>query len=165
LKRTGPPKKPTSLKLLQGTFRRDRVAPNEAKPETAIPEMPKHLSPIAQKEWQAMTAELYNLGLLSRIDGAALAAYCECYNDWVESSAKCATGEGPNGEPLDRKVIKTAAGNYIENPYYSIKKRSMELMHKFLTEFGMTPASRTRINAIEPTTAKASADPAEKYFG
>jgi P27 family predicted phage terminase small subunit len=142
MKRTGPPKKPTNLKLIQGTFRKDRVAGHEPQPEIEIPPVPAHLSDEAKVEWGRVSQELYQLGLLSRIDRAALAAYCECWSDWVEASRLCATKDGQ-----DRKVIKTAAGNFVENPYYSIKKRSAELMHKFLTEFGMTPASRTRIHA------------------
>lgn len=158
MKRTGPPKKPTALKLLQGTFRQDRVANHEAKPEVEIPPVPSHLSDEAKVEWGRVSQELATLGLLTRIDRAALAAYCECWSDWVDASRKCV---GPDGK--DRKVIVTgerlkydkdghvterSGGNPIENPYFSIKKRSAELMHKFLVEFGMTPAARTRINAV-----------------
>ena len=155
---SGPPKKPTNLKLIQGTFRKDRAAPNEAQPESAIPPVPAHISDEAKVEWERISQELLQLGLLSRIDRAALAAYCESWSDWVDASRACSTSEGK-----DRKVIKTQSGNYIENPYYTIKKRSMEIMHKFLTEFGMTPAARTRINA--KLTEQKSADPADKYFG
>lgn len=136
----GPPKKPTSLKLLHGTYMGDR--PNEVRPESAIPEIPAHLSPEAKAEWARVAEELSMLDLLTRIDRAALAAYCECWSDWVEASRMCATSE----DGKDRKVIRTEAGNFIENPYYSIKKRSLELMHKFLIEFGMSPASRGRID-------------------
>jgi P27 family predicted phage terminase small subunit len=146
---TGPPKKPTKLKLLEGTYRKSRAVNNEANPEAATPIVPDHLSAEAKAEWGRVCSELEALGLLARIDRAALAAYCHCWADWVEASAMCATG--PGGQ--DRKVIKTVAGNFMENPYYSIVKRSLELMHKFLTEFGMTPASRTRINA-EPVSDK-----------
>jgi P27 family predicted phage terminase small subunit len=145
VKRSGPPKTPTNLKLLKGTFRQDRVAPNEPKPEVAIPPVPPHLSDEAKVEWVRVSGELATLGLLTRIDRAALATYCECWSDWVKATTKVhETGE----------VIKTTAGNVIENPYYSIKKRSAELMHKFLTEFGMTPASRTRINAAPQESEK-----------
>jgi len=151
VKRSGPPKTPTNLKLLRGTFRQDRVAPNEPKPEAVIPPVPSHLSDEAKVEWGRVSQELYQLGLLSRIDRAALATYCECWSDWVKATMKVhETGE----------VIKTAAGNVIENPYYSIKKRAAELMHKFLTEFGMTPASRTRINA-EPVPQ----EPSDRWKG
>lgn len=138
MKQTGPPKKPTALKLIQGTYRKDRVAGNEPKPEIAIPAVPTELSGEAKEEWTRVSEELRQLGLLSRIDRAALAAYCECWADFIEATKKTVELG---------KVIKTAAGNVIENPYYTIKKRSAELMHKFLTEFGMTPASRTRIDA------------------
>ena len=142
--RTGPPKKPTSLKLIQGTFRKDRVSVNEPRPKTAIPPVPEHLSDEAKAEYARVSQDLAQLGLLSRIDRAALAAYCECWADWVEATRFCST----TADGQSRKVVKTAAGNIVENPYFSIKKRSAELMHKFLTEFGMTPASRTSINAL-----------------
>jgi P27 family predicted phage terminase small subunit len=139
---SGPPKKPTSLKLLQGTFRRDRAPSNEPKPEIAIPDVPPHLSAEAQAEWVRVSHDLVKLGLLSKIDRAALSAYCEAWSDFVDATRLCSTQDGK-----DRKVLITKEGNVIENPYFSIKKRTMEIMHKFLIEFGMTPASRTRIEA------------------
>lgn len=157
MKHSGPPKKPTRLKVIQGTFRADRATVNEPKPEPGIPVVPAHLSDEAKVEWGRVTQDLEALGLLTRIDRAALAAYCEWWSDWVDATRKCI---GESGKDL--KVIKTgerilydaegriterSGGNFVENPYYSIKKRAAELMHKFLTEFGMTPASRTRISA------------------
>lgn len=164
----GPPRKPTKLKLVAGTNRKDRAVEHEAEPEPAIPPIPGHLSEEAQAEWARVSQELYELGLLSRIDRAALAAYCECWSDWVDASRKCV---GPDGKDL--KVIKTgeklkygppdvhgnqpilerSGGNFIENPFFTIKKRSAELLHKFLVEFGMTPASRSRINVLAPPGA------------
>src|SRR5215813_4818923 len=125
---SGPPKKPSALKLLQGTFRADRTSPNEPKPEIAIPDVPAHLSAEAKAEWERLAPELARLGLLSRIDRGALAGYCEAWSDFVDATRQCATT--PDGK--DRKVLVTKDGNVIENPYYSIKKRSMEIMHKFL---------------------------------
>lgn len=142
MSREGRPPKPRALKLLQGTFRKERAL-SEPEPTREIPPVPGHLSDEAKVEWGRVSQELYSLGLLTRIDRGALAAYCEAWSDWVEATRMCATTDGK-----DRKVIKTAAGNFIENPYYSIKKRAAELMHKFMTEFGMTPASRTRIESI-----------------
>lgn len=153
------PKKPTALKLLQGTYRSDRAVNNEPKPKPAIPEVPTHLSDEAKVEWGRITEQLAGIGLLTKIDRAALAAYCECWADWVDASRLCASSVDEHGKKTDRKVIKTAAGNFVENPYFSIKKRSAELMHKFLVEFGMTPASRSKISA-QPTGA-APANPFE----
>jgi P27 family predicted phage terminase small subunit len=168
------PKKPTNLKVLQGTFRKDRAPKNEPMPEVEIPAVPAHLSDEAKVEWGRVSEELCTLGLLSRIDRAALAAYCECWADWVDASKMCASRDGQ-----DRKVIKTGeklkhdkdgnvtertGGNFIENPYYSIKKRSAELMHKFLVEFGMTPASRSRINTLVDAPINSAKKNTDKNF-
>lgn len=147
MKQTGPPRKPTALKILQGSFRPHLAAPHEPKPEIEIPPVPAQLSDEAKVEWGRISQELVQLGLLTRIDQAQLAAYCEFRADFLHACTMCQAKDGQ-----DRKVIKTAAGNFVENPYYSIKKRSAEMMHKFATEFGLSPASRTRINAepVEP---------------
>jgi P27 family predicted phage terminase small subunit len=109
-----------------------------------MPQVPPHLSHEAKVEWERVSQQLYQLGLLSNIDRAALAAYCEAWSDFVDASKKCIGEYG-----ADRKVLRGNGENagYFENPYFTIKKRSMELMKSFLTEFSMTPASRTRINA------------------
>lgn len=151
----GPPKKPTALKLLEGTYRADRVSKNEPRPKIEAPEPPECLSGEALKEWQRIVKELFVLGLMTRIDRAALAAYCQAWADFHNARERVEAAG---------LVLKTVNGNFQENPFYTIQKRSMELMHKFLTEFGMTPASRTRINGTA-STAPDSDDPAEKYFG
>ncbi len=150
------PPVPTKLKLLRGTQRADRANHNEPQPTQEIPPVPAHLSDEAKVEWGRVSQELATLGLLTRLDRAALAAYCDCWSDYVDASRLCASHAGPDGKPLDRKVIKTRDGNLVENPYYSIKKRSLELMHKFLTGFGMDPSSRTRINAAPAEQEKPS---------
>src|SRR4051812_27624862 len=86
--RRGPPAKPTKLKLVEGTFRQDRGSINEAKPEVAIPPIPKDLTDEAKVEWIRISEELQMVGLLSRIDRAALAAYCESWARWRVAEAK-----------------------------------------------------------------------------
>lgn len=155
----GPPKKPTSLKLLTGSYREDRVAKDEPQPKKNMPKAPKHFSPLALEEWDRIVQELYDLGLMTNLDRAALVAYCEFWEAYVKSAEK-----------LQKMglVITTQAGNQVENPYFSIKKRAAELMHKFLIEFGMTPASRTRISATplgKPDEKDGDTQEEQKYFG
>lgn len=156
--RTGRPTKPTNLKVIQGTFRKGR-AKNEATPPIEIPEVPGELSDAAKAEWGRVSQDLFQLGLLSRIDRAALAAYCEAWADYLDAMQRVATiGKViKTGEKVIQKpdgTIEKSGGNFIENPYFSIKKRSAELMHKFLIEFGLTPASRSRINVSDEDAPK-----------
>ena len=48
---------------------------------------------------------------------------------------------------LDIGVEVHAHQTAIQNPLVGIANRAMELMHKFLGEFGLTPSSRTRLQA------------------
>src|SRR5262245_44167589 len=138
-----PPKLPTSLKLLRGTYRASRAPKNEPKPAAENLPAPDHLTGDARAEWERIAPELAKVGLLTRIDQTALALYCEFYADWRDASKRCAT----DADGRERKVISQRSGNIVENPYYAIKRRSAEMMHKFLTAFGMTPVARSNIEA------------------
>lgn len=152
----GPPKKPTLLKLAEGTYREDRVAKDEPKPKARVPNPPKHMGKIALEEWHRLVEELKELGLITNLDRAALVVYCDLWEHYVIASEKVKT---------QGQVIQTSNGNTIENPQFSIKKRAAEMMHKFLIEFGMTPASRTRISATPLSKGKDEKDSdEEKYF-
>jgi phage terminase small subunit len=35
-----------------------------------------------------------------------------------------------------------------QNPWLQVANKQLEIMHKYLSEFGMTPASRSRVNAM-----------------
>jgi P27 family predicted phage terminase small subunit len=129
-KRPGRPKRPDHLKLIAGTLRTAQPK-NELQPETMIPPVPDHLSDEAKAEYQRITIELAKLRLISKLDRAALAAYAECWSDYVGAARLYAAAT----DAEERKI------------YYGIKKRSLELMHKFLREFGMSPAARSGIES------------------
>jgi P27 family predicted phage terminase small subunit len=155
MKKDGPSRTPTNIKLLRGTFRGDRAVSNEAQLPDAIPPVPPHLSDEAKVEWGRITQDLYAAGLLKNVDRAALCAYCDAWSDYVDASSRVkAMGTVVTTKKVIQKDGTETGGNIIENPYYSVKKRSMELMYRFLTEFGMTPASRSRIEADPPGSAE-----------
>ncbi len=88
---------------------------------------------------------------LSRIDRAALAAYCQAWGRWVEA------------EEALRKygvMIKSPSGFPMQSPYLAIANKAMEQMRAMLTEFGMSPSSRTRVHADPNLTM----DPTDAYF-
>lgn len=135
--RAGRKPKPTKLKLLDGETHQDRINRNEPQPLTNGTTCPKHLTPAAKQEWKRIYPELRRMGLISKVDRVALAAYCEAYALWVEYKQIVA----------DKGALyKTALGNVITSPALSVMNKALEQMHKYLTEFGMTPASRSRIS-------------------
>lgn len=147
----GRKKTPTKLKVLQGTFRKDRANENEPMPEIKIPNPPDHLSDVALKEWKDISEYLYGLGLLSGIDRSMLAMYCQAYSRWVKYENVVAE----KGE-----LIKTANGNVILSPAMWVVNKAMDQCHKYLTEFGCSPASRAKVTAIK---SKEKEDPWEEF--
>lgn len=135
---------PTNLKVLKGTLRKDRLL-NEPQPEICIPDPPSVLDEIALEEWHSISVLLYEQGLLTELDRAMLAGYCTTFSRWVKAEAAL---------KKSAMLIKTSKNSLVQNPLISISNKSMELMHMFLSEFGMSPSSRTRINVL--TKAKSS---------
>jgi len=130
--------KPTRIKEIEGNPGKRALNRREPRPESALPPCPGHLDEEAKAEWGRISPELVRLGLLASIDRAALAAYCQAWSRWVDAETNL------------RKygaVIKTPKGYPIQNPYLGIANTAIDLMRKFLTEFGMTPSSRSRISA------------------
>ncbi len=46
---------------------------------SALPRCPPHLDAIAHKEWRRLATPMYEAGILTLADRAALAAYCQAY--------------------------------------------------------------------------------------
>lgn len=141
---TGRPPKPTRLKVIEGNPGRRPLNANEPKPEIALPDPPISLKGLAREEWDAMAQELYKLKLLSKIDRAALAAYCQAwaiFNSAVETLNDMAARD----ELSHGVMIKTKSGNVIQNPVVGTINKAARDMVRFASEFGMTPSARARI--------------------
>ena len=137
--------KPAKLHLLHGN--KHKVKDTTPILDSQIPEMPDFLSAEAIEEWNAITPELNAIGLLATIDKAGLAAYCQAYGRW----RKMETMLNKTGVIYKKKVKNNktgrmvATGELLTNPLLWIANRAMEQMRQFLTEFGMTPSSRSRV--------------------
>jgi P27 family predicted phage terminase small subunit len=132
--------KPTALKVLSGNPGK-RPLPTEPELVRAIPRCPRHLDGEARREWRRIAGELYEAGLLTRVDRAALAAYCQAWARWVEAEEKV--------RELGA-VVKTPTGCLMQNPWLGVANRALDEMRRFLVEFGMTPSSRTRVKVESP---------------
>lgn len=128
--------KPTRLKMLTGNPGRRPLNENEPRPEPAVPDCPSELGPVAQREWNRLVGELSALRLLTNLDRAALAAYCGAYGLWAEAT-----------EAIQKygAMVKSPSGFPIQSPYVAIANRQAEIMMRIASEFGFTPASRSRI--------------------
>lgn len=167
----GPKKEPTNLKLVKGNPGKRPLNKKEPKPKISLPSAPDHLCFSAKHEWKRVAKALYDLGLLSELDRAALAAYCNAYGRWVaaEKKLKAAAKEDPEYGGL---LIETSNGNLIQNPLVGIANTARKEMARLAGEFGMTPSARTGIEAAplgadlpgQEQTPNADYDEDDKFF-
>jgi P27 family predicted phage terminase small subunit len=127
---------PAHLKLLQGNPGKRGGSPSEPSQRHA-PTCPSHLCPPAKAEWKRLATQLTVLRILTELDRAALAAYCQAYGRWVEAERKL------QETPM---LLKLPSGYVQQNPWLTIANKQLELMHKYLTEFGLSPVARSRVS-------------------
>lgn len=106
-----------------------------------MPRPPENLSDDEKAKWKAIVRELHPLGLVTTIDKDALSMYCVIFVRW-QKAERMVRDKG--------EIIKTAAGNIIQNPYLSIANRALDQLNKLGAEFGMTPSSRSRVKVEAP---------------
>ena len=141
----GRPRKPTALKILQGNPGRRPLEPEkEPQPDAAIPVCPAGLSKRALAEWHRITPHLYKLGLLSEIDLSGLAGYCICFGELFEAEAMI---KKVGRWKVDQKIVKA-------------RDEALKQMRGYIVEFGLTPASRSRVRVDKKREAEVPEDEA-----
>lgn len=103
----------------------------------ALPRCPAHLNVVARREWRRLASALHSVGVLTVADRAALAVYCQAYSRWVEAEEKLAT------TPM---LLKAPSGYVQQSPWLTVANKQMELMGRYMSELGLTPVARARLD-------------------
>lgn len=137
----GPKPVPDNVHRLNNNPSKKRLNfdPNTAVP-VEIPECPDFLSEAAKQEWDRITVDLFRFGLVSKIDRAALAVYCQAYARLAQIETEL------NNKGLEGLTQKTPNGYEVPSALIILAKQQIEIMKSFLAEFGMTPSARVRVN-------------------
>ena len=160
--RRGPKPKPTKLKLVEGNPGHRPLNQNEPEPPADMPDRPAFLDAYAVEEWDRQAPHLYGMGVLTIVDGATFAAYCMAYSRWRQAEEALAKEARTDDKTKAAgTVIKTTSGNLIQNPLVGVANAARRDMMRFAAEFGLTPSSRSNIEA-----GKRDKDETDKkYFG
>lgn len=169
----GPKPKPTELKELEGTARKDRAAPNQPRPKVKIPSAPAWLGPDAKAEWRRVTKQLAALKMIAELDRTTLGLYCQALQEYLDAvralEAERAHQDLLRARRADEMVLRkaaagatdvddeplspnhgltawTAQGSRTVHPLVSIRNEAWKRVLKAAAEFGMSPSSRTRIS-------------------
>jgi P27 family predicted phage terminase small subunit len=136
----GPRPVPTHLKMLRGNPGCYPLNMDEPQPLlfSSVPEAPAFLSGYAREEWNRVIPELHRMKLVTLVDIPTFAAYCLAYERWrtAEELAK-----------VRGLMVQTRGGPFRVNPLIGLAERAAAQMVRYASEFGLTPASRSRITA------------------
>ena len=146
--------KPTAIKLVEGNPGKRPLNTNEPKPKSKAPSCPKWLEGEAKKEWRRLAKQMEQLGILTEVDRAAFAGYCQAYARWKEAE-EFISKHGA--------IVKTPSGYWQQVPQVSIAQQYLKQMSKFCEQFGLTPASRSRI--VADSTQGDAGDEMERLLG
>jgi P27 family predicted phage terminase small subunit len=146
------PRKPTNILHLAGAFKKNpsrlRERAQEPKLPKGIGEPPDWLDTHAVEEWARVVPDLEGAGVTSRVESTALGAYCQAVSRLRKAEAEIFR---------DGITIMTDSG-LKKHPAVGIAERAALIMAKLASEFGMTPASRSRVTAKPTNEAKPDAE-------
>jgi P27 family predicted phage terminase small subunit len=142
------------LKILRGNPGRRPLPTDEPRPDRAIPDAPDFLSAEALKEWDRLTVELDAVGLLTNLDRAALAAYCQAYGRWLLAERMVAN--------MGTLLTSKRTGVLYQNPYLGVANRAQEQLRHLGPLFGLDPSSRGRLKVSPPEPEEDPLDQLEK---
>ena len=142
--------KPTALKQLEGNPGKRALNHEEPQPDKVAPEMPKGMAKAAQREYKRMVPKLLKLGLLSEIDGKALASYCDAVAI-IEAARRELKEHGQyyvsHYADKDGNLV---VGEIKTNPAVNDLLKATAMKKSFEIEFGLTPASRAKLKVEKP---------------
>ncbi len=142
---------------LDGTYRKDRHgAIKNPEPPTGRPEIPAELCEVAHAEWDRMMWRLEQSQSVTKVDDAVVFQYCRLYAE-TETVAELQSEAQASLKILEenvREIAKTdlmalfqeigAMRKLISKCTDQLRNGRMAI-RQYLVEFGLTPASRSRI--------------------
>ena len=146
--------KPTAMKVLEGNPGKRPLNEHEPTPPKGTLRCPTWLEAEAKKEWRRLAPSLEAMGVLTSVDITAFSGYCQAYARWKEAE-EFISQHG--------SIFQTPSGYVQQVPQVSIAQQNLKIMQSFCSEFGLTPATRSRIiaNSGEGTD---ESDPMEKLL-
>jgi P27 family predicted phage terminase small subunit len=127
---------------MRGSWRSKRN-PREPRPEPGRPRCPRWLDKEAKAMWRRLVPQLDTMGVLTRVDGNALARYCSLWSRWKKAEeflmerGDVYLAKDQNGQVKDVKPY----------PQVRIAAQLSEQLLRLEAQFGLTPASRARLEA------------------
>ena len=127
---------PSKIRALRGNPDKRKPNPNEPKPATGLARCPAYLSDDGKRAWARLAIVINGMGVGSRADGLALEILAEVHARLIKARKEIA----------DEGITVASAQGVKKNPAVTVAVECERLISSFAAEFGLTPASRTRLS-------------------
>ena len=140
---------PQELKKKRGTARKDRAPENPVTVTKAKPAKttPSFLKAKGKMMYERSVGHLHSMGLLSTVDDTSLELLAMAYQEWYSAELKLMK-EG--------RIYETYAANGAKvlkpHPAAAQSSDAWRRIRMMLIEFGLTPASRSKLERPEGRT-------------
>ena len=147
-------RKPTAMKVIEGTWRADRARPNEPAPRRARPRPPGRLSPLAREAWTQIVGIADALGVLAGADALAVESFAEAVADLRAARESLSLPLIVNGVTLCAGGVRYYTSGRPEAPFFRARPelRQIEAADKrvagWIARFGFSPADRGKVSAL-----------------
>ena len=98
--------------------------------------------------------------LITQLDMAPLAAYCDAWGEYVQAREQIAKPAAEGGGFM----VKTPNDYEVQSPWVAIANKAFERMLKVGVEFGLTPSARNRVAANPQLPLFGDDDPMEGFL-
>lgn len=142
----GRPRKPTEIKIADGTYRkhRDKGRGKEVKQQAleGIPDPPEHLGETGRVKWIEAASWLLQCGILEPRYLHSLLLYGEAW-DRKERAENAVREQG--------EYLTTFTGGMQKHPAMNVIREAFDQIHKLHGQFGFTPSASASIHQIQQT--------------
>jgi P27 family predicted phage terminase small subunit len=151
--------KPLRIQIAEGDTRKRGVsklkelAEREPKAERGLPPCPDHLMGRARDAWHFWSEELAQMKLDHRPDAPALECLCSAY----ALASTAADDVALHGTIIEEPVVvdgQVVGMRRRKNPAVEIANAAWRNVRGFCSDFGFSPAARTRIALEKPDTTE-----------
>lgn len=150
-----PARKPTQLKVLEGTARADRLKAGEPKPAPGLPRAPAWLPAAARSHYRRLARLVAILKVGARTDGEQLGAAACALLEYLEHDAVIRA----EGLMLSRSTERGELR--FRHPLLSARADAWRRYVAALEAFGLNPRARGNVEALEQPEAP---EGAARYF-
>lgn len=140
--KNGPKALPTAMKILKGTDQPCRI--NKKEPKLAVERslVPEWLSERGQEAYRQLSDVLVSMNVLTKADRMALELLCDAYADYREAK------DYLKGKGTTTYETATESGVIFRAyPQVGMVSDAYKRIRSMMTEFGLTPASRSKVSA------------------